>query len=91
MHRLQLPAITSGIVGAGLDALTNMPGVAQFKDALPGKITEILGGDGVGRSALNTILKNVIGQVEGYIKGEIGGAAGQFDPTLQGLGVTPYH
>lgn len=91
MRRLELPAITSGIVGAGLDALTNLPGISQFKDALPGKITEVLGGDGVGRSALNTIIKNVIGQVEGYIKGEIGNAAGNFDPTLQGLGVTPYH
>lgn len=91
MRRLELPAITSGIVGAGLDALTNLPGLSEFKDALPGKISDVLGADGLSRSALNTILKNVIGQIEGYIEGEIKSEAGNYDPSLQGLGITPYH
>lgn len=91
LRRLELPAITSGAVGAGVDALFDLQGVKAFKDALPGKAENILGSTGLKQSELKGIVKGAVGKMEGYIKGELEKASEDVDPTLQGMGLTPYH
>lgn len=90
MRRVDLPAITSSLTTAVVDAMTNTQGYTKIKGALPEKITEILGvGDGLGRSTLNTLIKGVIEQIEKSVKAEVRGAGS--DPSLQDMGVTSYH
>ena len=91
MHRLEMPAITSGLIGAAVEGLVNLPSVSGFKDALPGKIGDILGATGLGRTALKGLIDSVVSQIENELKGAIGNGAANFDPSLQSLGVTPFH
>ena len=91
LRRVELPAITSGIVGAAMEGFLNLPGISGFKDALGGKIGDILGATGLSRNALKGLVDSLVGQIEGAAKGTLGGLAGDFNPTLAGFGMTSLH
>ncbi len=91
MRRLELPAIASGAVGMATNALLNLPGATAFKNAIPDGINDVLGTQGATRGTIKILVDKAVGEIEGFITGKIGAAAGNLDPTLQGLGITSYH
>lgn len=91
MRRLEMPQIATGIVGGALSAFGNLDAVSQFRDAIPGKISDMLGASGIGRKALSGAIDGVVKQLEVVGRGVILDKAGQFDPTLSAAGIVPYH
>jgi hypothetical protein len=91
MRRLELPAITSGIVGATLETVLKMPGSKKFKDGIGDKLSGLFGGSGLGGAVLKGGIANIIDQIEKWGKGQGRSGAGNLDPKLQQFGVTPYH
>lgn len=89
MRRVELPAIASMGVDAGLAAITSSD---TYKDGKKSIIDRIAGGStGVSRSALTATLGALAGNLEGLVKGKISGAAEGLDPKLEQYGLTPYH
>jgi hypothetical protein len=95
LRRLDLPALTSGIVGAGLDALGSLPGVKEIQEKLPKqaseKLGEVLGMSGLGQAALDKALGSALDQAKEWATGQVTNAAGKLDPTLGGFGIGVYH
>ena len=95
LKRLDLPALTSGIVGADLDALTEIPGVKEVQEKLPKqaaeKLGQLLGTSGLGQAALEKALGNVLDQAKEWVTGEITKGAGKLDPKLGAFGIGVYH
>jgi hypothetical protein len=91
LRRLELPAITSGAVGAAMEGFLNLPNIAGFKDALGGKIGDILGATGLGRGALKGLVDGLVKQVAMFALGQVGGVADGLNPTLSGFGLNSPH
>ncbi|MDF2694151.1 MAG: hypothetical protein K0S65_2534 [Labilithrix sp.] len=91
LRRLELPAITSGIVGATLETVLKMPGSRMLKDGIGDKLSSLFGASGVGKAALNGGVKNIIDQIEKFGKGEGRSGAANLDPKFEQFGVTPFH
>lgn len=91
MRRLEVPAITSGAVGAALGGLTNLESFKGFKDALSGDLANALANSGIGRQAMKGAIDSVFQQFQDFVTGKATDAAGGFDPTFSNLGISNFH
>ncbi|OJY16864.1 MAG: hypothetical protein BGO98_11805 [Myxococcales bacterium 68-20] len=91
MRRLELPALTSALTGGALAAILKLDAISDFKKAIPDAINDMLGNSGAGRAAMKGLIDNLVGQLQGVLTKPIKDAAGNYDPTLSGFGMTSYH
>lgn len=95
MRRVELPAISSLAVGAGLDAITNLPSYVSGKGAAGAGVSDALGkalgAKGLTKKGLDLIVGKSMDALEDQVKDALGAAAGKLDPKLADYNVTSYH